>query len=102
MPPFQYQTRTVSRALWKCIVLLARKCLDGDTCNTFSEFFEFDHHNKSTRNNNVLLKVPKVKLEVAKAGLLFMEVKFYNSLPLEIRKLYLDFRDKENNYFKNK
>ena len=79
-------------------VLLVRKCLDGNACNTFNEYFQFNHHNKSTRNN-VLLKVPRVKLELAKAGFFFMGGKYYNSLPLEIRKSQLDFRDKVNNYF---
>ena len=84
----------------KHTVLLVQKCLDGNAWNTFNKYFEFNHPNKSTRN--VLLKVPRVKLEIAKAGFFFMGVKKYNSLPLEIRKSQLDFRDKVNNYFKNK
>ena len=84
----------------KHLVLLVRKCLDGDTCNTFNEYFEFNHHNKSTRNN-VLLKVPIVKLEMPRL-VFFMGVKYYNSMPLEIQKSQLDFRDKVNNHFKSK
>ena len=79
-------------------VLLARKRLDGSAYKTFNEF---NHHNKST-GNNVLLKIPKVKLEMAKDSYFFMGVSYYNSLPLEIRKSLLDFRDKVNSYFKNK
>ena len=85
----------------KHTVLLVRKCLDGNAWNTFNKYFKSNHHNKSTRNN-VLLKVPRVKLEITKAGFFFMGVKYYNSLPLEIQKSQLDFRDKVNNYFKNK
>ena len=86
----------------KHTVLLDRKCLDGNACNTFNEYFEFTYHSKSTRNNDILLKVPKLKIEMAKVDFFFMGVKYYNSLPLVIQKSQLDFRDKMNSYFKNK
>ena len=86
----------------KHTVLLVRKCLDGNACKTSNEYFEFNHYSKSTRNTNLLLKVPRVKLDMAKAGFFIMRVKCYNSLPLEIRKSQLDYREKVNNYFKNK
>ena len=95
-------TNSINSIMEKHTVLLDRKCLDGNACNTFNEYFEFNHHNKSTRKNYVLLKVPRAKLEIAKAGFFFMGVKYFNPLPLEIRKSHLDFRNKVNNYFKNR
>ena len=93
-------TNIVKSIMGKHTVLLVPKCLDGNACKTFNEYFEFNHHNKSTRNNDVLLKVPRVKLEMAKASFFFMGVKYYNSLPLEIRKSQLDFRDRVNDFLK--
>ena len=66
-------TNSIKSVMEKHTVLLVRKCLDGNAWNTFNKYFEFNHHNKSTRN--VLLKVPRVKLEIAKAGFFFMGVK---------------------------
>ena len=86
----------------KHTVLLVQKCLDGNACNTSNKCFEFNHHNKCTRNNDALLKVPRVKLKMAKTTFFFVGVKYYNFLPLEIRKSQLDFRDQVNNYFKKK
>ena len=59
----------------KHTILLVRKCLDGKVCSKFNECFEFNHHNKSSRNN-VLLNVPRVKLEMANAGFFFMGAKY--------------------------
>ena len=75
---------SIKSIIEKHTVLLVRKCLDGNACNTFQEYFEFNHQNKSTRNNGVLLKVPKVKLKMAKAGFFFMGGKYFNLLLLEI------------------
>ena len=93
-------TNTIKSIIEKHTVLLVQKCLDGKICNTFNKYFEFNHENKSTRNN-ILLKVSRAKLEMAKAGFFFMGVKYYNLLPLEIQNSNLDFRDKVNNYFQN-
>ena len=85
----------------KHAVFLVRKCLDGNALNTSNEYFEFNLHNKCTRNN-FLLNVPRVKPKMAKTGFFSLGVKCYNSLLLEIQKYQLDFRDKVYNYFKNK
>ena len=42
---------------------------------------------KQTRNANFLLIVPKIKLETARSSFYYMGVKFYNDLPLNLRKV---------------
>ena len=71
------QTRTVSKALLygEAYDFTCSKCLDGKVCRKFNECFEFNHHNKSSRNN-VLLNIPRVKLEMANAGFFFMGAKY--------------------------
>ena len=55
----------------------------------FDEFFLsiFDEisHEKGTRNNNCMLRLPRVKLEVAKQSFYFGGAKLYNALPLDLR-----------------
>ena len=66
---------------------LVKKCLDGKVCELFRDYFTLHHHEKLTRNNTHLLKIPRVKLEISKCGFYWMGVKLFNSLPLEIRKI---------------
>jgi hypothetical protein len=69
----------------KHAVMIVRKCIDGNVCTNFLNYFELNNNQKVTRNSGFLLKVPKVKLELAKCSFYFMGVKLYNSLPIEIR-----------------
>ena len=39
-----------------------------------------------TRNNQCLLKLPRIKTEYARKSFRFMGAKIYNELPIEIRK----------------
>ena len=70
--------------------LLVKKCLEQEIHNPiFDEFFLsiFDEisHEKGTRNNNCMLRLPRVKLEVAKQSFYFGGAKLYNALPLDLR-----------------
>ena len=40
-----------------------------------------------TRNNNISVKLPKVKLQVARRSYFFMSAKIYNALPRNVRKI---------------
>ena len=63
-----------------------RKCLENKTCSNFQQYFAMNRHCKSTRNQNVLVRLPRVKLEIARKGYFYLGAKMYNELPLEIRK----------------
>ena len=54
------------------------------------------------RNRNILLQIPKVKLDFTKNGLVFMGARLYNSLPKDIRESANDFENKVNSYFSRK
>ena len=45
-----------------CILL--RKCLAGDVCSNFNDYFTVIKHSQRTRNSGYLLKMPRVKLEL--------------------------------------
>ena len=61
-----------------------------------------NEHDVRTRNRNILLHIPKVKLEFAKNGFFFMGARLYNSLPKDIRESADDFENKVNSYFSSK
>ena len=66
--------------------MLVKKCLEQKIQNpTFEEYFALISHEKGTRNNNCLLRLPRVKLEIAKQIFYNGGAKLYNALPLDIR-----------------
>ena len=58
-----------------------------------------NEHDVRTRYRNILLQIPKVKLEFAKNGFFFIGARLYNSLPKGIREIAHDFENKVNSYF---
>ena len=86
----------------KHAILLVRKCLNGNVCTNFQNYFMINEHDVRTRNRNILLHIPKVKLEFAKNGFFFMGARLYNSLPKDIRESADDFENKVNSYFSSK
>ena len=63
---------------------IVKKCLNGDF-PFFMEYFEYVSHEYYTRNNNKLLRLPKIKLESSKKSFFYNGAKVYNSLPTYIR-----------------
>ena len=50
---------------------MVRKCIEGNICEKFIDYFEINVHRKSTRKRNLLLKIPKVRLEFANRDFIF-------------------------------
>ena len=65
-----------------------RKCLLKDfNSETFDNYCILQKHNKNTRNNNYSIRVPRVKLELARQSFYIYGGKLYNELLIGIRKL---------------
>ena len=64
-----------------------KKVITDNICLNLKGYFEVNNHSKQTRNANFLLKVPRIKLETAGSSFYYMGVKFYNDLPLNLRKV---------------
>ena len=94
------KTCNLKHEIDKHAILLVRKCLNGKVCTNFHDYFIINEHNARTRNRNILLRIPKVKLEFAKNGFFFMGARLYNSLPKAIRESGDDFENKVNIFFK--
>ena len=47
-------------------------------CEKFTDYFEINAHQKSTRNRNLLLQVPKARLQIVKQGLYYQGAELSN------------------------
>ena len=67
---------------------IVRKCLIKDICPLFHDYFTIINHDKKTRNNDCLLRLPKIRTEYARKwkSFFFMGAKVYNELPADIRR----------------
>ena len=66
-------------------VLRVKSCLCKESNLEFNNYFKLIEHKYETRNNSKSIKLPHVKLELAKQGFYFSGGVLYNSLPIEIR-----------------
>ena len=78
---------TLHDSIRKHACKIVKKVITDDTCSNLKGYFEVNNHSKQTRNANFLLKVPRIKLETARSSFYYMGVKFYNDLPLILRKV---------------
>ena len=76
----------IHQLIKKDACLQVRKCLNHDVCNNFRNYFKLLTHNNNTRNNKLLLRIPRVKLTFAKKSFYFTGATMYNDLPIDIRK----------------
>ena len=89
------------RQIMKTACKLVRKCLKQTVFSNFKGYFTQTRHDLRTRNNGHLLRLPAVKLNVAKRSFYFMGAELYNDLPLDIRKVkdYNECVKRLNSYF---
>ena len=66
--------------------LFVRRCLENMNCDIFNHYLKLNEHNRDTRNGDILLLLPKVKLEFKRKGFYFYGAELYNELPRELRK----------------
>ena len=65
--------------------LLAFKCINNMTCDSFKSYLSLNYHEKTTKNNEKLIRVPKIRLEAARKSFYFQSASKYNKLPVDIR-----------------
>ncbi|XP_057294526.1 uncharacterized protein LOC130623037 [Hydractinia symbiolongicarpus] len=71
--------------LLKQSCMFVRKCLDGNVCASFENYFEKVNHQVNTRSSNTSIKLPKVKLSTSKKSFYYFGAKLYNELPSHIK-----------------
>ena len=86
--PFRNRLRGTHDQLKRECAVMVNKCVNKEfNCDIFNSNFEAVEHEINTRNNLYGIKLPRVKLEVARRGFYFAGGNLYNSLPLAIRKV---------------
>ena len=60
-----------------------------------NDYFTVENTKANTRNKNLFVHVPKVKLEYGKRSIRFIGAKIFNDLPINIRKKYKDTNFKD-------
>ena len=68
-------------------VMTVFKALNGLSCEPFNDYFQIMRHQQNTRNNDHCLRLPKVKLEVARKGFYFQGAMAFNKLPLHVHQM---------------
>ena len=82
---------------------MVKKCLNKEfASDIFDNYFEMNDRSMNTRNNKHCIRLPPVKLEVARCGFYFTGSTLYNSLPINIRKIdsINIFKEKVSEFFK--
>ena len=67
----------------KKLCLNVFKCINGDSCDNFNDYFEI--MNNKTRNNGILIRLPKIRLESRKKSFFYYGAKCFNDLPAQVR-----------------
>ena len=79
----------------KRVVDFVHRCLTNEEiCENFENYFSLKNSRVNTRNNNVMARLPYVKLEVARKSFYFHGANLYNKLSMDLRrkKDYSKFR----------
>ena len=79
------KTVPIQNAIRKQAAQIVYKCLNGELCSNFQDYSELNQNKMNTRNNNISVRVPRVKLEFARNSFYFMGANIYNELSREIR-----------------
>ena len=58
----------------------------GKVGDPFENYFEFLNITVNIRNKNILLCLPKLKLEYGRRSTKYLGTKMFNDLPIEVRK----------------
>ena len=62
-------------------------CLQDNVCDPFKSYFERKEHGQNTRNNNLAVKVPRMKTEFGRESFCVTAANVYNKVPILARQL---------------
>ena len=62
-------------------------CIQDNVCDPFKNYFERQKHDQNTRNNNLTVKVPRMKTEFGCKSFCLTAADIYNKVPILTRQL---------------
>ena len=69
-----------------CIASFVHRCLlNKNVCQNFENYFSLRNTSIRTRNSDIMVDLPRVKLEIARKSFYFQGASIYNELPRKIR-----------------
>ena len=68
----------------KIACILVNNILNNDICDALQSHITTHEHTKTTRNNEWLATLPRIKTEYAQKGFYYMGAKLYNDLPIDM------------------
>ena len=81
----------ISQQIEKEVISMVTKCITKKLQHsTFDEYFDLHKHGHGTRNNNKMIRLPKVKLSIAKQTFYYGGAKIFNNLSLSTRAKMLE------------
>ncbi len=83
---FSLRLPSIKAGVKKRVCILVFDTLQGNVCDAMKDYFIKNAHEKNTRNNQHLVKLPKVKTEFGRKGFYYLAGKEFNNLALSARK----------------
>ena len=77
--PSNKRLPSVEHLVNKKLCLNVFKCINGDSCDNFNDYFEI--MNNKTRNNGILIRLPKIRHESSKKSFFYYGAKCFSDLP---------------------
>ena len=81
------QTPSIDQLIKMKARVIDCKCLNGQVCKPFKNYFTLNKHSAGTRNQGLLLIVPLVRLESMKRSFFYSGASMFDELPKETRKI---------------
>ena len=78
---------TIECAIKKKVCTFVFNCLQDNVCDPFKSYFERKQHDQNTRNNNLAVKVPRIKTEFGRKCFCVTAANVYNKIPILARQL---------------
>ena len=78
--------KSIEAVIKKDACIFVKKCINNKLCENFENYFDIIRHNKNTRQG-LLLRLPKIKLEMTKNAFYYIGARIFNDLPSHVRNI---------------
>ena len=70
----------------KRVVSFVHRCINkNDVCENFDNYFQMNDTTINTRNKGTMVRLPRIRLEIARSSFYYKGALTFNSLPRDVR-----------------